>query len=142
MKVWKDILSGDEMVSDSYPYEVTFNGACLQVKSKLVTRGGDKILIGDEEDDGMEAQGTTVIDIVDAHRLNEIELDKKGFGAYLKVYLKKVKAKLEEEGKGDRVPEFMKGATELAKFIMQSHDEFQMFAGENFDVEGSLGYCK
>lgn len=38
MKVWKDILSGDEMVSDSYPYTTSFDGACLEVKSKLTTK--------------------------------------------------------------------------------------------------------
>ena len=38
MKVWKDIISGDEMVSDSYPSIVTFDGACLEVKSKLLTK--------------------------------------------------------------------------------------------------------
>ncbi len=38
MKVWKDIISGDEMTSDSYPQEVTFDGACLEVKSKLLTK--------------------------------------------------------------------------------------------------------
>lgn len=38
MKVWKDILSGDEMVSDSYAYTTSFDDACLEVKSRLVTK--------------------------------------------------------------------------------------------------------
>jgi hypothetical protein len=38
MKVWKDILSGDEMVSDSYPHTELFDGACLEVKSRLLTK--------------------------------------------------------------------------------------------------------
>ena len=38
MKVWKDILSGDEFVSDSYPYAELFDGACLEVKSRLITK--------------------------------------------------------------------------------------------------------
>ena len=38
MKVWLDILSGDEMVSDSYPYSTSFEDACLEVKSKLITK--------------------------------------------------------------------------------------------------------
>ena len=41
MKVWIDILSGDEMVSDSYPYEETFDGACLEVKSRLLTKNAN-----------------------------------------------------------------------------------------------------
>ena len=38
MKVWKDILSGDEMVSDSYPQTLTFEDACLEVRSRLLTK--------------------------------------------------------------------------------------------------------
>lgn len=38
MKVWLDIISGDEMTSDSYPYTSTFDDACLEVKSKLLTK--------------------------------------------------------------------------------------------------------
>ena len=38
MKVWKDIISGDEMVSDSYKMSESFEGACLEVKSRLITK--------------------------------------------------------------------------------------------------------
>ncbi len=38
MKVWFDILSGDEMVSDSYPFTTTFEDACLEVKSRLISK--------------------------------------------------------------------------------------------------------
>lgn len=38
MKVWIDLISGDEMVSDSYPYSLSFEDACLEVKSRLLTK--------------------------------------------------------------------------------------------------------
>ena len=38
MRVWKDILSGDEMVSDSYPYAEVFDGAGLEVKATYVSK--------------------------------------------------------------------------------------------------------
>lgn len=38
MKVWMDIISGDEMVSDSYPQTSIFEEACLEVKSRLITK--------------------------------------------------------------------------------------------------------
>lgn len=41
--------------------------------------------LGDDEDGGTgEEQGVTVIDVVDAHRLKEIELDKKAWTGYIK----------------------------------------------------------
>lgn len=39
MKVWIDIISGDEMVSDSYPFdESLFDGCILEVKSRLISK--------------------------------------------------------------------------------------------------------
>lgn len=110
MKVWKDILSGDEMVSDSYPHTYTFEDACLEVRSKLVTKNSNENFgIADNDEDGggnQDPNAITVIDIVDAHRLKEIELDKKTWVAYVKGYVKKVKEKLEADGKTERVPTF------------------------------------
>ena len=37
MKVWIDLLSGDEMVSDSYKMSTLYNDACLEVKAKFIT---------------------------------------------------------------------------------------------------------
>ena len=34
MRVWIDLFSGDEMVSDSYPQKMLFDDACLEVKAK------------------------------------------------------------------------------------------------------------
>ena len=41
MKVWKDIMSGDEMVSDSYAFTTSFGDACLEVKSRLITKNAN-----------------------------------------------------------------------------------------------------
>ena len=42
MKVWMDIISGDEMVSDSYPYSLSFEDAALEVKSRLITKNANE----------------------------------------------------------------------------------------------------
>jgi hypothetical protein len=41
MKVWKDLFSGDEMVSDSYPHSLDFEDVALVVKSRLLTKKGN-----------------------------------------------------------------------------------------------------
>ena len=56
-------------------------------------------------------------------------------------YLKKLKVKLEEAGLAERVPAFQKGATAFVKHIIEKYDEVQMFAGESYDMDASLGYC-
>ena len=47
MKVWKDVWTGDEMISDSYPMnEDAFpNNVCLEVKAKFTTKGSDFVAI-------------------------------------------------------------------------------------------------
>ncbi len=116
MRVWKDIISGDEMVSDSFAYTELYDGAALEFKARFVTKKenddcGVAANVDEDAEEGAKAEGgndhtVTVIDIVDALRLQEISLDKKGFMSYVKGYLKAIKEKLEAAGKADRVPVF------------------------------------
>lgn len=46
MKVWIDVFSGDEMVSDSYKQSIIHNGACLEVQAKYITKGNEKVDVG------------------------------------------------------------------------------------------------
>ena len=82
-----------------------------------------------------------VVNVVDAHNLQETNFSKKDFMALIKGYLKKVVEKLKENGKEDRVKEFQKGATELVKFIVGQFDEFQFFMGQSGDPEAGLGFA-
>lgn len=45
MRVWTDVFSGDEMVSDSYKLAYLFDNACLEVKAKYITKGSDFVAI-------------------------------------------------------------------------------------------------
>jgi hypothetical protein len=140
MKVWIDLISGDEMVSDSYPHTEVYDGAGLEVRAKYTTKGSDFIAIASDdvnEDDG--ASGETVVDIVDAFGYNELPgFAKKDFMLWCKGYLAKVTAKLTEIGKADRVDGFKKGATEMVKFIVSRYDEMQVFAGKKYEMEAGL----
>ncbi len=101
-------------------------------------------LLLDEEDAGTPDDGSvTVIDIVDTHRLKEITLDKKAWTALIRDYLKKLKAKLEEQGKVERAKAFQKGATELVKLILSKFDEIQIFVGDSDSnsLEAGMAYC-
>jgi hypothetical protein len=46
--------------------------------------------------------------------------------AYIKEFLKKLKANLTERGLTDRVDGFMKGAQEFVKFIVGKFDEVEL----------------
>ena len=69
MRVWIDLFSGDEMVSDSYKQTLIHNDACLEVQAKFVTKGSGNIAIASDDVMSDEEGGETVINIVDAHQL-------------------------------------------------------------------------
>ena len=79
--------------------------------------------VADDED------GETVINIVEAHKLNELTLSKKDTMAMIKALLKKIVQHLKDNGNEERVKPFQVGATEMIKFIMGKFDEMQIFAG-------------
>ena len=78
MKVWIDVFSGDEMVSDSYRNKLIFNDACLEVQCKYVTVGGaEEVDIGagnafgggEEDAGGGDDGGVTAINVVHGMQL-------------------------------------------------------------------------
>jgi len=67
MKVFICLISGDEMVSDSYPHQFIFNEAALEVQARYKKKGNDFVAIASDdinEDDGADA--VTVVDVVDS----------------------------------------------------------------------------
>ncbi len=140
MKVFKDLISGDELCSDSYPPQLLFNDASLEVKARYVKKGNEQIAIASDDVFEEDNDAVTVVDIVDSFQLQEIQMAKKDFMAYVKGFLALVTAQLEKQGKNDRVPEFKKGATELVKLIIARFDEFQIYTGQSYNMEGALAF--
>ena len=117
MKVWIDNISNDEMISDSYPHKIIFEDACLEVKARYVTKGADNIQIAPDEEAADEADGPTVVDVVDGMRLLEAGFPKKAdFMAVVKQFMAKMVEHLKEKNP-DRIPGFKKGATEMMKVV-------------------------
>merc|ERR1712083_309396 len=109
--------------------QVIHNDACLEVQAKYVTKKSDFVAIAaDDEDDG--GDGPTVVNLVDAHELNEMQLSKKDLMGMIKAYLNRVATFLAENGQEDRVAGFKAGATEMVKFVIGKFDEMQVFSGK------------
>lgn len=106
MKVFKDIISGDEFASDSYPHTVTYNGACLEVKARYTKKGSDQIAIASDDVIEEDENAPTVIDLVDSFQFNEVTMTQKDIMAWARPYLAKVKAKLEAAGNVERAKAF------------------------------------
>ncbi|CAK6966315.1 translationally-controlled tumor protein homolog [Scomber scombrus] len=145
MRIYKCLISGDEMFSDIYKVKVSDSGIFYEVEGKTVTRteGFDEALIGanasaEEAIEGTESSSVSGVDIVLNHKLQETGFTKKAYMTYIKEYMKAIKTKL-EEGNPDRVKEFMQDAQTEIKKILGNIDNYQFFTGEKMDPEGMVG---
>ncbi|KAJ8960929.1 hypothetical protein NQ318_020229 [Aromia moschata] len=145
MRIYKDIFTGDEMFSDTYKMKLV-DEVLYEVYGKLVQRKqGDIQLEGsnpsaEEADEGTDSNVESGVDIVLNHRLAETYAfgDKKSYTAYLKDYMKKLVAKLEEKSP-DQVEVFKTNMNKVMKDILGRFKELQFFTGESMDIDGMVG---
>jgi len=147
MRIYKDIITGDEMFSDSYKMKLV-DDVIYEVTGTLVSRSLDFALSGanpsaEEADEGTDALVESGVDIVINHRLCETYAfsDKKSFTAYLKDYMKKIIAKLSET-KPEEVDTFKNNINKQMKDILGRFKELQFFTGESMEIEGMVAMCE
>jgi len=144
MRIYKDIFNNDEMFSDSYPMKL-IDGVLYEVKGKYVSRKAGEIVLdganpsAEEADEGTEDAVESGCDIVLAHRLVECFAfgDKKSYTQYLKEYMKRLVAKLEETNPGE-VELFKTNMNKVMKDLLGRFKDLQFFTGENMDVDGMV----
>jgi len=145
MIIYRCIISNDEMFSDVYKVKVSDNGIFYEVEGKSVTRteGFDEALISanasaEEAAESNESSSVSGVDIVLNHKLQETGFDKKGYMAYIKEYVKAIKAKLQESSP-DRVESFMADIQPEVKKIIGNIKNYQFFTGESMNPDGMVG---
>ncbi|KFK39008.1 hypothetical protein AALP_AA3G188900 [Arabis alpina] len=145
MLVYQDLLSGDELLSDSFPYKEIENGVLWEVEGKWTVQGSVDVNIGanpsaegDCEDEGVDDQAVRVVDIVDTFRLQEQPpFDKKTFIAAIKKFIKNLTPKLKEE----ELAAFKKGVEGATKFLLSKLADLQFFVGEGMHDDSSLVFA-
>ncbi|KAL1561087.1 translationally-controlled tumor protein [Salvia divinorum] len=145
MLVYQDLLTGDELLSDSFPYNEIENGALWEVAGKWVVTGAVDVDIGANpsaegggEDEGVDDQAVKVVDIVDTFRLQEQPpFDKKQFIGYIKKYIKTLTPKLDAE----KQEEFKKSIEGATKYLVSKIKDLQFFVGESMADDSSLVFA-
>ncbi|PAA66860.1 hypothetical protein BOX15_Mlig024683g1 [Macrostomum lignano] len=144
MLIFKDLISGDELASDSYPYKYV-DDIAIEIEGKMITVSNaidDRMIggnasaeeAGEGTDDGTESK----INVVYSHQLVETQFDKKSYLAYLKGYLKRIEKKLEENNP-DRVEAFKTGAQKFVKErVLANFSNWQFFTGEKMDPDAMV----
>ncbi|KAH8334900.1 hypothetical protein KR074_002172 [Drosophila pseudoananassae] len=144
MKIYKDIITGDEMFTDTYKIKLV-DEVIYEVYGKLITRTSDDIKLeganasAEEADEATDTTSESGIDVVLNQRLAECFAfgDKKSYTLYLKDYMKKVLAKLEENAP-DQVDVFKTNMNKAMKDILGRFKELQFFTGESMDCDGMV----
>ncbi|KAM0731197.1 Translationally-controlled tumor protein-like protein [Formica fusca] len=145
MRIYKDLFTGDEMFSDTYKMKLV-DDVLYEVYGKLISRKSGEVNIAgfnpsaEEADEGTDEMVESGVDIVLNHRLQETFAfgDKKSYTLYLKDYMKKLVARLEEESP-DQVEVFKTNMNKVMKDILGRFKELQFFTGVSMDIDGIVG---
>ncbi|KAF1984001.1 microtubule/calcium-binding protein [Aulographum hederae CBS 113979] len=143
MIIFKDLITGDEVISDSYNLK-EIDGVAYEADCKKITIGGDNVDIGanpsaEEADEGNDDQSKQVIDVVYSFRLNETQFDKKSYLSHLKGYMKKVKEGLKNKGASEEeIKDFESKAGGFAKKIVANFKDYEFLIGESMDPDGMV----
>ncbi|KAI0500764.1 hypothetical protein KFK09_018981 [Dendrobium nobile] len=145
MLVYQDILSGDELLSDSFSGTEIENGMLLEVQGKWVVQGAITVdiganpsAVGADEGEGVDDQAIKVVDIIDTFRLQEQPaFDKKQFVIFMKRYIKNLTTKLDAEEQNL----FKKHIESATKFLLSKLSDLQFFVGESMHDDGGLVFA-
>ncbi|KAL6428516.1 translationally-controlled tumor protein homolog [Cataglyphis hispanica] len=145
MRIYKDLFTGDEMFSDTYKIKLV-DDVLYEVYGKLISRKSGEVNIAgfnpsaEEADEGTDEVVESGVDVVLNHRLQETFAfgDKKSYTLYLKDYMKKLVARLEEESP-DQVEVFKTNMNKVMKDILGRFKELQFFTGVSMDIDGIVG---
>ncbi|KAI9675777.1 MAG: hypothetical protein M1817_001144 [Caeruleum heppii] len=147
MIIYKDIITGDEIISDSYPMK-EIDDVVYEVDCKMITVGGEDFQLeganpsaeGEDADDGAGGSGgERKLEIEHAFQLEKLEggMDKKTYTNHIKTYMKKVKEALKASGAGDdKIKAFEGGAMKQVKKILANIGDYDMYMGASQDPDG------
>ncbi|KAF1939919.1 translationally controlled tumor-associated [Clathrospora elynae] len=143
MLIYKDIITGDEIISDSYNLKEV-DGVVYEADCTKITVGGESFNTGgnasaEEQEESVEDTADTKIDVIYSFRLNETSFDKKSYLIYLKGYMKAVKEGLKKKGADQAtIDEFQTKAGAYAKKIIANFKDYEFYTGETMDPNGMI----
>jgi len=146
MIIYRDIISGDELASDTSKVIDAGNGL-WEIDGKMVTKGAENFALeganpsaeGEDADEGTDETKVTVLDLADQFRLQKIEggMSKKAYQSELKKYMKALTEKLKEKGTpAEDIKKFQSEAPAAAKKILGNWENYDIYQGESMDENG------
>jgi len=143
MIIFKDAVTHDEIISDSYDMKEV-DGVVYEIDCQMITEGAVEVDIGanasaEEAEEALEDTAVKVNNVVNSFRLQPTSFDKKSYLTYLKGYMKAIKKHLQESGKSDdEVKEFETKAGAFAKKVLGNFKDWEFYTGESMNPDGMV----
>ena len=148
MIVYKDVLSGDEVLSDAFSLKEVLDKdgntvpGLMMIESKMISKSDDVDVgcgdaFGGGGDDGPADTSQMVNNVVDSFQLTETQIGSPSdFKAWIKEYMNLIRSYMKEKGLGkEKIQEFMGKATGIAKFLLQNFSDLQFYLGPAFNPD-------
>ncbi|EET02390.1 IgE-dependent histamine-releasing factor, putative [Giardia duodenalis ATCC 50581] len=131
MLIYKDIVNGDELLSDAII--TSTDDLFYIVKGKMVVADGDE----DDED------AEKVIDVVFRYNLTEAEFTKKTLMSNLKKFMKAMSKSLKKTKSEEEVTAWQEKVNAWVTGLLEKFDDYNFYLGASNDVEsGMVVLCK
>jgi hypothetical protein len=158
MLVYKDIITDDEVMSDSFKRSPVTDAdgnvvpALFEVESRMIVVGGDNIDVGagnafggageDEAVDDSVEKVNNIIDSRSGFGYNEMPLSKAELKEYVKKYVQDLRAQLKaKDTPQEKIKQFMAEANDAFRFIMGKYSDLQFYLTRSYNVEAGLIYA-
>jgi len=145
MLIYKDLVSGDEMFTDTTKIALVENCVFEVMCKHVVRKEGEIVLTGsnpsaEEADEGGDEHCEAGLDVVLNQRLQETSFDVASYKMYLKTYTKGLQDKWKELGySAEKIAELKASCVAGVKFIMSKMDkDSQYFLGESMNPDGMV----
>ena len=132
MRLYECPFTNDELISDAYPHKAREDIGCLEFEAHYIDK------LADEEDPNSKYQ---VLDIVENFDLQPLEMKKTSFMGWVKTYMPKRKAQL-EQNEPTKVADFMKEAKAFASYIATNWAKITVYMGRSGDPDGMLVFSE
>lgn len=146
MIIYKDIITGDEMFTDSN--KLTLVDDCLyEVLCTHVTRRHGDIVLdganpsaeGEDADYGTDEAVESGLDLVLNQRLQPTSFDKASYKTYLKTYTKTLQDKWKDQGLTDeQLAEYKEKFTNAVKKVLPKLGDVEFYVGESCNPDGMV----
>jgi len=148
MIIYTDIISGDELLADTYNvkevdnffYEVDCKKYLKKKNEDFALEGANPSAEGGDDEAGGDDDAVMVHDIEDQFRLVWLKTEegmkpsKDAFKSHLKVYAKKVLEAMTAKGKSaEDIDAFKKGAGAAVKKILGNYDNYDVLMGQSMN---------